>query len=153
MMTVQFHNSDDATWQALQRALDGAGFAITHISILDKGGTTLLSDIRQSSVSQDLLIDARRVDEAIPMTASASTTSRLENVREVAIGVLAQAPADLSAERLRQYIYSAIVAHYLKSGHGLPASSSVIYDILRELGVSGSAEKELRRARKNKVSA
>lgn len=150
-MTLQFHNSDEGAWGALQAALDAAGFEVEAVAVLDKGGTTLLSDIRQNSVSQDLLIDAR------PRRRSAAVTPpRADGDRELVAAlrrILSGAPPHLQGEKLRQYAYSALVAEQLHAKTPVTFSSTAIYALLKEMGVLGSAEKEARRRKWERVPA
>ncbi len=137
-VTVQFHNSDEGTWGALQSALDCAGLSVEQIDVLDKGATTLLSDIRPNSVSQDLLIDARRRQPA----RSAPEAQSTQELEAVLTRILVEAPSDLAGEKLRQYAYSALVAQQLREGRVVAFTSNRIYALLSGLGVRASQEKE-----------
>ena len=57
-MTVEFHNSQNAVWNAIQEALQRAGFVIADVRILDKKQQTFKQVTTTAAVKQDLIISA-----------------------------------------------------------------------------------------------
>lgn len=64
-ITVEFHNTQASIWNLIQNALGKSGFVITQVSLLDKGSTTLLADIRPRAAVQDLIISAYKPSERV----------------------------------------------------------------------------------------
>jgi hypothetical protein len=56
-VTVEFHNSKNAVWTAIQEALMRAGFIIADVSVLDKGMKTK-KQMHAKAVDKDLVISA-----------------------------------------------------------------------------------------------
>ncbi len=56
-VTVEFHNSKNAVWTAIQEALGRAGFIIADVSVLDKGMKTK-KQMHAKAVDKDLVISA-----------------------------------------------------------------------------------------------
>ena len=57
-MTVEFSNSQAATWNAIQTALQEAGFVVANVSALDKKQGSFNAVNNKTSVKQDLVISA-----------------------------------------------------------------------------------------------
>src|SRR5690606_34087641 len=57
-MTVEFHNSQNAVWNAIQEALLQAGFVLADVSTLDKQQATFKQVTTTSAVKQDLILSA-----------------------------------------------------------------------------------------------
>src|SRR5699024_4509896 len=55
-MTVEFHNSKNAVWNAIQEALQKAGFIVADVRTLDKQGSSFKQITNASAVKQDLVI-------------------------------------------------------------------------------------------------
>ena len=59
-VTVEFHNSRNAVWTAIQEALGRAGFIIADVSVLDKGMKTK-KQMHAKAVDKDLVISASSI--------------------------------------------------------------------------------------------
>ena len=59
-MTVEFHNSQNAVWNAIQEAILQAGFVIGDVRILDKKQKSFKQATTAGAVKQDLIISAYR---------------------------------------------------------------------------------------------
>ena len=57
-MTVEFHNSKNNVWMAIQQALTRAGFVVADVRTLDKKQGTFKQVTTTSAVKQDLIISA-----------------------------------------------------------------------------------------------
>ena len=57
-ITVEFHNSQNAVWNAIQEAIQVAGFVIADVRVLDKKKGTTKQIIYSMAVKQDLVISA-----------------------------------------------------------------------------------------------
>lgn len=57
-IVVEFHNSSNTIWNAIQFALGNAGFVIANVALLDKVHTTLHQDSKAAAVDKDLAITA-----------------------------------------------------------------------------------------------
>ena len=57
-MTVEFSNSQAAVWNAIQTALQEAGFVVANVSALDKKQGSFNAVNNKTSVKQDLVISA-----------------------------------------------------------------------------------------------
>ena len=63
-MTVEFHNSKNAVWNAIQQALLTAGFVIADVRTLDKKQGSFKQVTTNGAVKQDLVISAYKPKES-----------------------------------------------------------------------------------------
>jgi DNA modification methylase len=57
-IVVEFHNSSNAVWNAIQSSLERAGFIVSNVALLDKVQTTMHQDHKAAAVNKDLAITA-----------------------------------------------------------------------------------------------
>ena len=57
-MTVEFHNSLNSVWTAIQEAFENAGFVVADVRTLDKKHGGVKAAFMANSVKQDLIISA-----------------------------------------------------------------------------------------------
>lgn len=62
-MTVEFHNSKNAVWNAIQESLQRAGFIVADVRTLDKKQGSFKQVTTTSAVKQDLVISAYKPAE------------------------------------------------------------------------------------------
>ena len=67
-MTVEFHNSKNAVWRAIQESLNKAGFIIADVRTLDKQQGSFKQVNNNSAVKQDLVISAYKPKESFKRT-------------------------------------------------------------------------------------
>src|SRR5215468_1039452 len=63
-MTVVFHNSRNAVWNAIQEALTGAGFVVADVRTLDKQQGSY-RQVTSTAVKQDLVISAYKPNSGL----------------------------------------------------------------------------------------
>lgn len=138
-MSVQFHNADAAVWNVVHEALGASGFVIARASVLDKGTTTILIDIRPGAARDDLIIAAYkparaverafRLEDGSPAAAWAFVADHLAHLPLRGGGPDPAAPCpDRRAHRL----YGALVRHHLDRGRRVPLSAAAFYRGLDE---------------------
>jgi hypothetical protein len=133
-MTVEFHNSQNAVWNAIQEALQRAGFVIADVRILDKQQQTFKQVTTTAAVKQDLIISAYKpngnLEERFRLQAG-----RVEGVWEFVRYHLGKLPvvniADskpvVNAERLPFLLYDRMVAFHIQRGVMVPISAPDFY--------------------------
>jgi hypothetical protein len=63
-MTVEFHNSHNAVWNAIQEALSAAGFVVADVRTLDKQSRSYRQVTANTAAKQDLIISAYKPTKA-----------------------------------------------------------------------------------------
>jgi len=137
-MTVVFHNSKNAVWNAIQEAMLAAGFVVADVRTLDKQQGSY-RQVTSSAVKQDLIISAYRpgqdLEERFKVTVG-SENSAWEFVRSH----LGQVPGfvpkagrvQVIAERQSYLLYDRMVAFHVQRGFAVPLSSAEFHAGLRQ---------------------
>ena len=138
-MTVEFHNSRNAVWMAIQEALQRAGLVVADVRTLDKGKGSFKQVNSAGSVKQDLVISAYkpRADTEHRFEIEAGTQ---DGVWTFIRGHLAQLPVAVQvvdgleavAERQAFLLYDRMVAFHVQRGVQLPLSAAGFYSGLEE---------------------
>ncbi|MBV6489841.1 MAG: hypothetical protein CNCCGFBP_00215 [Fimbriimonadaceae bacterium] len=137
-MTVEFHNSANAVWNAIQEAIETAGFIVADIRILTKEHNTFKQVNNATAVKQDLAISCYRphsgFEERFRVHAG-QVQGVLDFVHEH-LGMLPVVPRSSSgsilpvAERSKYLLFDRMVAYHLRLGHRVPVSASEFYALL-----------------------
>lgn len=137
-MTVVFHNSQNAVWNAIQEAIRSAGFVIADVRTLDKKQGSFNQVLANGAVKQDLTITAykptRELEEKV------QTASGEKGVWSFAESHLSQLPVFLQkqgravvvAERQGFLLFDRMVAFYVQRGLPVPLSASEFYAGLQQ---------------------
>ncbi|SDK49428.1 DNA methyltransferase [Methanoculleus thermophilus] len=133
-MTVEFHNSQNKVWMAIQQALTRAGFVIADVRVLDKKQGTFKQVTTTSAVKQDLIISAYKpnggLEEQFKLTAGTEegvwdfVRQHLKHlpVAPEKDGVLQYVP-----ERQKHLLYDRMVAFHVQRGIIVPISAPDFY--------------------------
>jgi DNA methylase len=138
-ITVAFHNSKNAVWNAIQEALGQAGFVIADIRIIDKGQGTFKQMTTLGAVDKDLAITAYRPNSALEEMFSL-TAGSLDGVWSFTRNHLQQLPiivskagrAEQIAERRKHLLYDRMVAFHVQHSVTIPLSAGEYYAGLSE---------------------
>ena len=138
-MTVEFHNSQNSVWNAIQEALQRAGFIIADVRTLDKKQGSFKQVTTTSAVKQDLVISAYKPKDAFKRTffekAGSEETAwsfvrqHLENIPVV---VVKDNKIELIAERQAFLLFDRMVAYHIMQGISVPLDSTDFYKGLDE---------------------
>lgn len=138
-ITVEFHNSQNAVWYAIQQALSAAGFIIADVRVLDKQKGTIKQLINTTSVQQDLVISAYKPTERFvtdllsnagdEATAWDFTRQHLEKLPVV---VVKNNNIEIIAERQPYLLFDRMVAYHVVQGIPVPIDASDYYRGLDE---------------------
>lgn len=138
-MTVEFHNSQNAVWNAIQEALNRAGFIIADVRTLDKKQGSFKQVTTTSAVKQDLVISAYKptdsfrrgfiADAGTEETAWAFVRQHLENIPVV---VVKAGKIELIAERQAFLLFDRMVAYHIMQGIPVPLDATDFYKGLDE---------------------
>lgn len=129
-LTVEFSNTQAAIWNAIQTAIQEAGFVVANVSALSKGRGGLMAITGPTAVKQDLAITAYKPNGGLE--------DRFSDVAETEMGVwefirthLGNLPVSKPrgglmepiAERDPRILYDHVVAFYVRHGISVPLSS------------------------------
>jgi DNA modification methylase len=133
-MTVEFHNSRNSVWNAIQEALQHAGFVIADVRTLDKKQGTFKQVTSASAVKQDLVISAYKpnggLEERFKLTAGTEEgvwDFVRSHLKQLPVFVSKDATAEVIAERQNYLLYDRMVAFHVQRGVMVPLSAAEFY--------------------------
>jgi DNA modification methylase/DNA-directed RNA polymerase subunit RPC12/RpoP len=133
-MVVEFHNSRNSVWVAIQEALNLAGFVIADVRTLDKQKGTTKQMTQAGTVKQDLIITAYKPTSSLESNFELKAGTE-EGVWEFVKAHLAQLPvfvakggeAEVIAERQGFLLFDRMVAFHIQRGFTVPMSAGDFY--------------------------
>lgn len=137
-MTVVFHNSKNAVWNAIQEAMLAAGFVVADVRTLDKQQGSY-RQVTSTAVKQDLIISAYRPSEDLEERFKLTVGSE-DSAWEFVRSHLSQVPGfvpkggrvQVIAERQPYVLYDRMVAFHVQRGYAVPLSSAEFHAGLRQ---------------------
>lgn len=134
-MTVEFHNSKNSIWMAIQQALTRAGFVIADVRTLDKkqGAFNQVSGSNQS-VKQDLMISAYKpnggLEDRFKLTAGTEDgvwDFVRQHLKHLPIAPEKDGILQYIPERQKHLLYDRMVAFHVQRGIIVPMSAPDFY--------------------------
>lgn len=139
-MTVEFHNSQNAVWNAIQEALNKAGFIVADVRTLDKNQNSF-NQVKGASqaIKQDLVISVYKpkdnfrnefiANSGTPETAWAFVRQHLEKIPVV---VVRSEKIEVIDERQAYLLFDRMVAYHIMQGIPVPLDATDFYRGLDE---------------------
>ncbi len=133
-MTVEFHNSKNSIWNAIQEALQAAGFVIADVRTLDKKQGSFKQVTSANAVKQDLVISCYKPNGGLEerFKKQAGTEEGVWDFVRTHLGKLPM-PAERDgrlepvAERYNYMLYDRMVAFHVQRGVMVPISAARFY--------------------------
>lgn len=132
-ITVAFHNSGSRVWNAIQEALQDAGFQVESVRLLDKRQISF-KQASAGTVRHDLVISARKapVQRAhsagfvarAPDPPSAETAWEFVRARLASLPVPRPAESGSAVERTANELFNRMVAEHVREGAAVPVDAS-----------------------------
>lgn len=139
-MTVEFHNSRNNVWIAIQEALMRAGFIVADVRTLDKQkGTTKQLSYVSGTVKQDLIISAYKPNEGLEAnfklkggTDEGVWAFVRHHLKHLPVYVEKEGSVEVVAERQNFLLFDRMVAFHVQRGISVPISASEFYTGLKQ---------------------
>lgn len=139
-MTVEFHNSKNAVWNAIQTALQRSGFIVADVRTIDKKQVSFNQGKGASqAIKQDLVISAYKPKDSFRKkilseagseeTAWAFVRQHLSNIPVV---VISNDKIELIPERQAYLLFDRMVAYHIMQGIPVPLDATDFYRGLDE---------------------
>ena len=132
-MTVVFHNSRSAVWNAIQEAMSAAGFVVADVRTLDKKQGSF-RQVTSTAVKQDLVISAYRpnggLEERFRIRAGSEDGAWdfvRTHMKHLPSFVRSEGHAETIAERQKYLLFDRMVAFHVQRGHTVPLSAAEFY--------------------------
>jgi hypothetical protein len=138
-MTVEFHNSSNAVWNAIQEALLRAGFVVADVRMLDKEQGSFNQVTAHGAVKQDLIISAYKPKESFKrrfLEQGGSVEAVWDFVRQhleqLPVVVESKGKLGVIAERQAYQLFNRMVAYHVANGIPVPMDAGDFYKGLKE---------------------
>lgn len=130
-MTVEFSNSQSSVWNAIQEAIQRAGFVIANVSALDKKLGSFKAVTTTTAVKQDLVISAYKPkDEHVKKiyreqnTEESAWTFVKQHLEQLPVFVGVKGEVQMIVERTPRILFDRMVSYHVQSGLPVPISSA-----------------------------
>jgi len=139
-MTVEFHNSANSVWNAIQEALERTGFIVADVRVLNKQHGGVKAAYMINTVNQDLVISCYKPTadfEQRFQKLKGKPEGVLEFVRQH-LYMLPIAPVTKDgklepvAERTRFLLFDRMIAYHLQHGAPIPMNAADFYKMLKQ---------------------
>ena len=137
-MTVVFHNSKNAVWNAIQEAMLAAGFVVADVRTLDKKQGSY-RQVTSTAVKQDLVISAYKpnggLEERFKLRAGTEPgvwDFISTHMRKLPVFVAKDERAEVIAERQSFLLFDRVVAFHVQRGVTVPLSAAEFYQTLAQ---------------------
>lgn len=137
-MTVVFHNSRNAVWNAIQEGMQAAGFVVADVRTLDKQQGSY-RQVTSTAVKQDLVISAYRPNGGLEerFLLEAGTEDGVwdfirTHLKQLPVFVSKDGHAEVIAERQNYMLFDRMVAFHVQRGVMVPMDASEFYQGLTQ---------------------
>ena len=137
--TVEFHNSRNSVWNAIQEALSVSGFIIADVRTLNKEKRTINQFNAKGAVDQDLIISVYKPKDSFKRNFLAQAGSELtawtfvqQHLSNLPITVIKDNKIELIAERQPFLLFDRMVAYHIINGLSVPIDAADFYKGLDE---------------------
>lgn len=132
-ITIEFHNSSNSVWVAIQEALELSGFVVADVRTLDKQQETYKQSI-QKLVKQDLVISAYKLDIGLEdrFKLEAGTEDGVwdfvrAHLKQLPVFVAKDGQLEVVPERMNYLLFDRMVAFHVRRGVMVPMNASDFY--------------------------
>ena len=132
-MTVVFHNSRNAVWNAIQEGMQAAGFVVADVRTLDKQQGSY-RQVTSTAVKQDLVISAYKPNGGLEerFKLEAGTEDGVwdfvrTHLKQLPVFVSKNGQAEVIAERQNFLLFDRMVAFHVQRGVTVPLSAVEFY--------------------------
>ncbi|MBQ0328662.1 hypothetical protein JFB93_18620 [Providencia rettgeri] len=138
-ITVEFSNSKNSIWIAIQEAISKAGFVVSDVSVLDKKKGTTKQLSLQNAVKQDLIISAYKPSQDLLSKFDLMVDSESccwhfvdEHLNKLPVYQLIGGLIERVSERSKYSIFDRMVSYFVQSGMMVPIDASDFYSELAD---------------------
>ena len=140
-ITIEFHNSQNAVWTAIQEALQRAGFIVADVRTLDKKQGSFKQVTSSMAVKQDLVISAYKPRESFvrEFKQRAGDSDMAwefvrQHLRNVPVWTDSNHDGKLNpiTERMDYLLFDRMVAWHIMNGIPVPMDAHTFYEGLRQ---------------------
>lgn len=133
-ITIEFHNSQNAVWNAIQEGVQKAGFVVADVRTLDKKQDSFKQIKATGAVKQDLVISAYKPKDSFirNLTENAGSEETAwafvrQHLSQIPVVVISNNKIELIAERQSYLLFDRMVAYHVMQGLPVPIDATDFY--------------------------
>ncbi len=133
-ITIEFHNSQNAVWNAIQQAIESSGLVVADVRVLDKKQRGFNAVNRAGAVDKDLVISAYKPNGGLMGRFELEKGSEegvwdfaRTHLRQLPVFVNRDGSVEVVAERQAYLLYDRMVAFHVQRGVTVPLSAAEFY--------------------------
>jgi hypothetical protein len=133
-MSIAFHNSSNAVWNAIQEAIQRAGFVVADVRSLDKHQASIKQASTAGAVKQDLVISAYKPQATFEHrfdleagTEQGAWDFVRQHLGQLPVFVEHGGRVEVIAERQNYLLFDRMVAFHIQRGVTVPLSAAQFY--------------------------
>ena len=138
-ITIEFHNSKNSVWNAIQEAINRAGFIVADVRTLNKEKKTINQFNAKGAVDQDLVISAYKPKDSFRKsfnhhagTSESAWDFVRQHLENIPIVVKKNNKIEIIAERQAILLFDRMVAYHIMNGLPVPLDATDFYRGLDE---------------------
>jgi DNA modification methylase len=138
-MTVEFHNSQNAVWNAIQESLSSAGFIVADVRTLDKQTSSYRQVTASTATKQDLIISAYKPTDEFEKRFISEAGSEQgawdfmrQHLEQLPLPNIKDGALETLQERFPYLLYDRMVAFHIQHGLTIPLSAPEFYQGLSQ---------------------
>lgn len=138
-MTVVFHNSKNAVWNAIEEAILRAGFVIANVRTLDKKQGSFKQVTTTTAVKQDLVISAYKPKESFEKKFKLEAGYEegvwdfvRQHLEKLPVVIENDENLEIIPERQNYLLYDAMIAFHIQRGLSIPMGAADFYKGLKQ---------------------
>lgn len=133
-VTVEFHNSKNSVWTAIQEAMEQSGFIVADVRILDKKLGSYNQNVSSGAPKSDLIISAYKpfseLEERFKLTSGTEDGGWdfvRSHLRQLPVFASKNGQVEIISERQNFLIFDRMLAFHVQRGVTIPFSATEFY--------------------------
>jgi DNA modification methylase/predicted RNA-binding Zn-ribbon protein involved in translation (DUF1610 family) len=133
-ITIEFHNSQNAVWSAIQQSIEASGLVVADVRVLDKQQRSFNAVNRAGAVDQDLVISAYKpnggFEDRFKLSAGAEDgvwDFVRTHLKQLPVFISKNGQVEVIAERQDYLLFDRMVAFHVQRGVTVPLSAADFY--------------------------
>lgn len=138
-ITIEFSNTSASIWNAIQQAIQGAGFVIASVAALDKQQGSFKAITTTTAVKQDLILSCYKPSESLVSEMITSKDKSVhvidfieELLQHLPVHVEKEQATTAVLERNPKILYDKLISYYVQKGWPIPIDAADFQKLLRE---------------------
>ncbi len=138
-ITIEFHNSQNAVWSAIQQAIESSGLVVADVRILNKQQRSFNAVSRAGAIDQDLVISAYKPNSGFEQkfelgagTEEVVWDFTRTHLKQLPVFVAKDGKLEIISERQNFLLFDRMIAFHVQRGFTVALSAAEFYQGLNQ---------------------